>query len=543
MDKLFGSFMQVDKVKNKGTEGSGLGLIITKNLCQAMGGEITFESEYGKGSTFTVRIPQLIVEPTKIAEIKNPEETRVLLYETHDMFGQNIVHALEQLGVPTKWVCMQSEFYEALQHDNVYSHALVSHALLESASMTLELMNYPASLVSIVDYGTQVSNQKIYTIPRPVQSISLANALNNDETVGRIEDADYHLHFIAPSARVLIVDDIMTNLMVAQGLMEPYKMQVDICQTGKEAIRLVQQNSYDLVFMDHMMPEMDGIEVTNRIRGLDDGRFKTLPIIALTANAVSGTKGMFLKNGMSDFMSKPIDVAKLDAMIGKWLPKDKKQEYTEEENTPQDRSAEISAQNIAIEGLDVEKGMSMSGGSVDAYFRVLKSYCKDGREKVDQIRQTIAEENLPLFAIYVHALKSASASIGSTPVSELAKELEFAAKKNNANFVHANVDLFIALLEPLLDNIEHVLKEKEEQSSVMAETVPVDTAFLKERFESLRKALDEMDIQIIDKVVNQLAAITLPATVKESFEKISEQILVGEYEMAVQLLDEMPPLQ
>jgi signal transduction histidine kinase/CheY-like chemotaxis protein len=543
MDKLFGSFVQVDQIKNKGTEGSGLGLVIAKSLCQSMGGKITFESEYGKGSTFTIRIPQLIVAPTKIAKIQKPEETRVLLYEMHEMFGKNVMRALKRLGVSTKWVSMQSEFHEALEHDDTYSHVLVSYAMLESASKMLERMDYPGKLISIVDYGTQVSNQKIYTIPRPVQSISLANALNDDETVVHIESADDHMHFIAPSARVLIVDDIMTNLMVAQGLMEPYKMQVDICQAGKEAIRLVQQNSYDLVFMDHMMPEMDGIEVTNRIRALDDPRFKTLPIVALTANAVSGMREMFLKNGMSDFLTKPVDVAKLDSILGKWLPKDKKQEYTEGEKTPQDRNAGISVQDIVIEGLDVKKGVSMSGGSVESYFKVLKSYCKDGREKVGQIRQALAEQDLPLFAIYVHALKSASASIGSAPVSELAKELEFAAKKNNADYVDANVDLFITMLEPLLDNIEHaLLQDEEEKNLAMAETAPVDTAFLKERLESLRKALDEMDMQVIDEAVNELAAMALPATVKEAFEKVSEQILVGEYEMAVQLLDEMSPL-
>ncbi|MDR3213033.1 MAG: response regulator [Azoarcus sp.] len=541
-DKLFGSFMQVDKIKNKGTEGSGLGLVIARSLCQSMGGEITFESEYGKGSTFTVRIPQLIVDSTKIAKIQKPQETSVLLYEAHEMFGKNIVHALKRLGVSTKWVYIQSEFYQALEHDDVYSHVFVSYAMLESASKMLEKMNYPAKLVAIVDYGTQVSNQKVYTVPRPVQSISLANALNDDETISRIEGADYRMHFIAPSARILIVDDIMTNLMVAQGLMTPYQMQVDISQTGKEAINMVQQNGYDIVFMDHMMPEMDGIEVTSRIRALG-GSFKVMPIVALTANAVSGMKEMFLKNGMSDFLTKPVDVAKLDAILGKWLPKDKKQEYVEGENTPQDKSGGINDKDIAIEGLDVEKGVSMSGGSAEAYFKVLKSYCKDGREKIGQIRESLAEMNLPLFAIYVHALKSASASIGSTPVSELAKELEFAAKKNDADYVNANVNPFIDMLEPLLDNIEHALQEEEEKNLAMAETSPVDTAVLKERLESLRKALDEMDMQIIDEVANEFAAMALPATVKGSLEKVSEQILVGEYEMAVQLLDEMSPLQ
>ncbi|MDR1163447.1 MAG: response regulator [Candidatus Accumulibacter sp.] len=533
MDKLFASFVQVDKIKNKGTEGSGLGLVIAKSLCEAMGGEITFESEYGKGSTFHVRIPQKIVDARKIAQVQKPDEIRALLYEAEDIYGRNIVDSLELLGVSVKWVHMQSEFYEALEHDAPYSHVLVSHVMLEGASKVFERMSYKARLISIVDYGTQVASQKVYTIPRPVQSISLASILNDEEAIGRIDGADYHIHFIAPEARVLIVDDIATNLMVAQGLLLPYRMQVDTCQSGREAIRLVQENHYDIVFMDHMMPEMDGIEVTNRIRVLDESRFGEMPIIALTANAVSGMKEMFLRSGMSDFLTKPIDVAKLDTILNKWLPSGKKQAYVAEVAA----SDTVDAPALVVEGLDVKKGVSMSGGSLEAYLNVLKIFCKDGREKTVQIREALAKGDIALFGIYVHALKSASASIGSASISDQAKELEFAAKRSDLEFIGTHAEPFIAALEPLLDNIEVTVRTAE--IAAMENAAPVDTALLKERLEALRTALDEMDMSVIDEIVNDLSAMALPEPVKGAFEKVSEQILVGEYEAAVQLLDEI----
>jgi CheY-like chemotaxis protein len=131
--------------------------------------------------------------------------------------------------------------------------------------------------------------------------------------------------FTAPDARILIVDDIVTNLKVAQGLLLPYKMQVDLCKSGKMAIEAIRANKYDLVFMDHKMPEMDGIEATLIIRELGKGEpyFRDLPIVVLTANAISGTREVFLENGFNDYLSKPIDTIKLSLVLEKWLPKEK----------------------------------------------------------------------------------------------------------------------------------------------------------------------------------------------------------------------------
>jgi CheY-like chemotaxis protein len=539
MEKLFDSFVQVDRIRNKGTEGSGLGLVIARSLCHAMNGEITFTSEYGKGSTFVVTLPQKIIDPTRIAEVREPDAVNVLLYEEQDMRGENIMASLERLGVSAHWVRLPSTFYEALLENKTrhYSHVFVAHEVLENVVKVLEKMNYQTRLVSIVNYGAQVTAQNVRTLPVPVQSISLANVLNDEEIVVSTDEGAASSHFIAPSARVLVVDDIATNLMVAEGLLHLYKIQIDTCQSGKEAIELVQINDYDLVFMDHMMPEMDGIEATFRIRAIGDDRSLNLPIIALTANAVSGMKEMFLQNGMNDYLSKPIDVVKLEHILEKWLPREKRQKYVhvQEKATQENKDDE----DIVIEGLDIQTGVAMSGGSVSAYLRVLKSYCKDGREKIGQIRQAFTEGNLSLFAIYVHALKSASASIGSMPVSEQAKALEFAAKRNDSDFVAVNVHPFIVTLEPLLDRIEQVLKTREAKKDSASVGDLTDIALVKAQLARLRSALDAMDMTVIDEAVNELAAMTLSAPVKEALEEISEQILVGEYDDAVHLVDEI----
>jgi CheY-like chemotaxis protein len=132
-----------------------------------------------------------------------------------------------------------------------------------------------------------------------------------------------NIAFTAPGAKVLAVDDSRVNLTVIRNLLLPYKMRIDICLSGEKAIDLARQNAYDIVFMDHMMPGMDGVEAVKAIREEESGR--ATPIIALTANAISGMREMFLENGFSDYLSKPIDMAKLDKLVADWIKEDLKE--------------------------------------------------------------------------------------------------------------------------------------------------------------------------------------------------------------------------
>jgi CheY-like chemotaxis protein len=182
-------------------------------------------------------------------------------------------------------------------------------------------------IVVLTEFGETVGDNKLNTLAMPVYALSIANILN-----GTTDGFSYGTHndlivrFTAPEANILVVDDIVTNLKVANGLLLPYKMRVDMCKSGVTAIEAIKMNRYDIVFMDHKMPGMDGIETTLRIRAMgdEDPHYKEVPVIALTANAVSGTKEMFLENGFNDFLSKPIDTVKLNAVLEKWIPKVKR---------------------------------------------------------------------------------------------------------------------------------------------------------------------------------------------------------------------------
>ncbi|MDR3279047.1 MAG: response regulator, partial [Synergistaceae bacterium] len=179
---------------------------------------------------------------------------------------------------------------------------------------------------------------------RPIGAMNLKRPEKNNDAGGA--------HFTAPDFKVLIVDDIETNLRVAEGLLDPYKMKITGCTNGADALRLVRDGSFDLVLMDHMMPGMDGVETTKAIRALG-GRFKKLPIVALTANAVSGMREMFLENGFNDFLSKPVEIQKLGDLIERWVPAERRGRPAAEN----DRSG---SEFTRIEGLDTAKGMAMT---------------------------------------------------------------------------------------------------------------------------------------------------------------------------------------
>jgi CheY-like chemotaxis protein len=188
----------------------------------------------------------------------------------------------------------------------------------------------------MIEFGNEPYIPNARFISLPIQSLSIANTLN-----GKEDSKDYYsnntgingiIRYTFPGARLLVVDDIATNLKVAEGLLAPYKTAVDTCLSGIQAIELVkraasQQREYDVIFMDHMMPEMDGIETTAAIRAWEKENgylLKQIPIIALTANAVSGMREMFIEKGFNDFLAKPIDVSKLDETLDRWISKEKR---------------------------------------------------------------------------------------------------------------------------------------------------------------------------------------------------------------------------
>jgi signal transduction histidine kinase/CheY-like chemotaxis protein len=332
MGKLFMDFTQFDGQKNRGVEGTGLGLAIARNLCCAMGGDIEVASEYGTGSRFTVRIPQKVQDDSPLAQVKKAETSGVLIYETREIYGLSLRYTLDKLGVPCALVSTGEAFWEALSAQGPHSFIFTPPFLFDQVKGALGDRKVEAEAVLISGYGEAVPYPGLPLITMPAGPVSIANILNRvaEDPSGK-ESRVFTAGFIAPDTRVLIVDDVATNLQVAKALLSPYKLKIDTCLNGAEAVQLVQKNRYDLILMDHMMPGMDGLEACAAIRAWEKdlrekqepGPERPIPIIALTANAVVGMREMFLQNGFSDYLSKPIEIARLNEIIEKWIRREK----------------------------------------------------------------------------------------------------------------------------------------------------------------------------------------------------------------------------
>ena len=557
--KLFDEFVQVDMKKNQNVEGTGLGLTIAKRLCLAMGGNIGMESEYGKGSVFTVVIPQGIEEDTPFASVEEPEKKKVLVYEGRLNYANSVCWTLENLKVPYTMTSSYDDFSAALCREEwfyVFSgyglYKMIEPLIQQNDTVFCGGKKPPLALM--IEWGTEAYIPNVRFVSIPVQSISIANVLNGiTDDKGYIKTSGV-IRFTFPRARILVVDDIATNLKVVEGLLAPYMAAVDTCLNGFQAIELIKQaasekRGYDIVFMDHMMPEMDGIETTAVIRLWEKeqrkrdeinsaeseakgSRRKQIPIIALTANAVVGMKEMFIENGFNDFLSKPIDIYKLDEMLDRWMPKEKKEKGAERTDKGSDYDIPV------IPGVDTAKGVAMTGGTAASYLQVLSIFCKDAQDRLSLLQKTPDADTLNTFVSQIHALKSASASIGAQEISSMAAGLEAVGKVGDTNFLREHLPAFALQLAELVKNISAAL-ESGKAESVKDSNGKTDISAYIPAFRRLADALKAQNISEIKNILNTLDKQAQEPKVKEIIGKISDQVLMTEFDGAINIIDEV----
>jgi len=442
ISKLFSGYTQFDTRANRKIEGTGLGLEITKKLVEMMGGSISVESEYGKGSVFAVEIIQGIVDYKPIGE--------------------------------------------------------------ETAGK-LKSFNYTA------------------------------------ERKGEDIDRSW-----MPYGKVLVVDDLPVNLQIARGLLEPYGLQVDTVESGQKAIELIEAENpmYDLIFMDHMMPEMDGIEAVRIIRQESDSEYgRNVPIIALTANALVGSTEMFLSKGFNGFIPKPIDIVQLDEALNKWV-RDKKAKSNEQAPTKLATvmSKDTNSSFPVIPGVDVKKGIAMTGGTETGYRAVLATLSKNVEERLPLFQTPPEPDTLPMFITQVHSLKSSTASIGAAEVSARAEKLEAAGRAGDLAFIRKHLSDFLEHLTALVKNIGVALQTATEgnggQGLPADKNQEIDIATIR-LFRELAESLKSQKIYEIKRIQNVLNQQTANSKVKEVIKKISDQVLMAEFDDAVKTVEEL----
>ncbi|MDR0937307.1 MAG: response regulator [Oscillospiraceae bacterium] len=532
--KLFAEFTQVDQGNNRGIEGTGLGLTITKNLCREMGGDVTVTSVYGKGSTFTAVVRQKVISDEPLAAVTEPAKHNVLIYEPRDVYARSVEYTLGMLNVKCSRVSGNSEFLDMLTHGR-FDFVLVSSFLYDNARRFIDLHGGGATLVLMAEYGEKQLPEDVEFVEMPFLPHTIANLLNGGESVSHFDtNAPEATRFIAPDAKVLIVDDINTNLIIAGGLMIPYQMEIQTCSSGKEAVRLASEHNFDIIFMDHMMPEMDGVEATAKIRG----NGFTNPIIALTANTIRGVEEMFIKAGLNALLAKPIDTVKLRGVLEKYLPKEKqlKISASEYEKMRGEKGAGADDKLPELAGINVVKGLQLSGGELPFYKKVIASFAEDTKIYAETIRGCLESRDIKLFTTSVHALKSAGANIGADDLSAAALVLETAGKENDTDAIEAGVPGFLLELEAVGKAIDAYLAEDSNSSEAATlDAESEDTEFLTAQLKIIADAADIWDVDSVHIALNALNSKNWSAESSALLKKISDSVLVGDFEDAAEL--------
>lgn len=551
LEKLFTKFSQADTGRNRQEGGIGLGLSISSALVKKMGGAITVRSKPGKGTVVQVAIPQKVLDETPMATVRDRERLNVATYidmeqfgmvEIRDEYSATIKHMVEQLKVRCQ-VCRNFPELQRNVMKELFTHVFISVVEYRSNPSYFDELALKTKVIVVLDRSDEkyVLNPNLLKIYKPFHILTVVSVVNVTGEDAKKDSVSVQEKFEAPDAHILVVDDNRMNLRVIEGLLSNYQIKVTTASGGQEALQKIASADYDFVFMDHMMPEMDGVETLHRIRHKVGTYFQKVPIIALTANAIAGTREMFLAEGFSDFLEKPVERSVLERVLKRHLPGEKIL-YSNEQKESESPDAGDLESSLAVEGLDVKQGMLYCNG-LEGYISVLQGYCDESDDLDKQAEKLYAAEDWKNYIITVHGIKGAMRSIGATELAEQARKLEFAGKEGRIDFIReqhgALMEAYRALFESLRQNkwIKSAKKEEPREEVHPVETLDVlEASAFEEILGEMEQAVYSWDGAKLTALVEQLQAYQYAGkSLREVLAPVKKKVEMSDYVSAVEL--------
>lgn len=486
LEKIRAGAFKADSGRARATGGLGLGLQIVQGFVRALGGFMTITSTLGSGTCVKVSIPNKVIDPSECMSFNDRDKVSLGAYLHFEKFPNPDVR----------------EFYDSMVRNIVTGLKVTMHrvdntnslrALTDSKRLT-HLFAGPEEYNDAVDFMEDLArkiivtvvanpgelntppNSRIRIMPKPFYCFPVIGVLNTKPGEDTLDEGV--LTF--PGARVLVVDDEPMNLIVSSGLFKRYGMAVTTCESGQKAIELCRDNEYDVIFMDHMMPGMDGVEAMKRIRSDQARGNKMTPFVAFTANAVSSAKEMFRREGFDGFVGKPVDRIELERVLRRVLPAslvvieesvgsatpakaaEKNTEKTVEKTEAQ---ADSLVSKLKSMGVDVEQGLYYSQNDQEFYETLLRQFAVESDDKKKRMAAALESNNLKDYATQAHSIKSTSKMLGDAALSEKAKLLEEAAKKEDRSYVDLSHTDMITAYERLIAVIRGTFEGEDETGS------------------------------------------------------------------------------
>lgn len=465
LTRIFERFERFDPEINKSIEGTGLGLAIVRQLIELMGGSVRVESEYGVGSTFTVTIPQEIEDATPSVILNSAEKRRFAYCFENLSLEEDMAEACSVLGIDS--TCFSNvENLDELLDNGSYTDIFVNSGVLRMLVTSGSKLVLDKRLICVHEYAEYIDDYAGRILRTPISSLNLG-AFVNGTALEPAENIFVERDYIAPKARILCVDDNAVNLKIFRSLCEPHDFMIDCVESGDECIERTAINEYDIIFLDHMMPQKDGIDTIREIFASKNNLNKNKPFIAFTANAISGMKEMFISEGFTDFLSKPIDPTRLEEMLLQYIPKDKvvfgatKKKPEEEQDVPEESLLD----KLDAIGIDTETALEYSGDSISTLMGVLDIFVSDGRDKLELMKKQLEEGNYKDFTTQIHAVKSLTKGIGLMDLSQKALELELAGKKEDYAYIDENAQKTLKEYGEIIDKVNIAITSESAKQS------------------------------------------------------------------------------
>lgn len=442
---LFEEFTRVNEKRNREKEGTGLGLAISMELARLMQGTISLKSEYGKGSSFDITIEQKVSNYTYAVSNNRPwQYCAYILFE-----GEEREYIAEMLKSMQILVSGETELYHAPDTENTIIVFRIKEdldhyrACWKTRFQKAKIIGL-STMKEISENEDNILEDKTAIVHKPVLPTEIMNLLRGEEK----KQSEFLLEkeFQAPDVRILTVDDNRVNLTVITEVLKRYGVQVITKENAKSAIESIKSGQkYDMILMDYMMPDIDGKEATQMIRKMDGCSQKELPIIALTADVVRGTRERLLAWGMNEYLSKPLDFRELDTVLRKYIPEDKRVYGAD----AMQASQSIKRLFRKEDNIDEESAMRQCMNDSNMYRLIVETFAEESLEMQANLNCAFEKRDCKNYGVYAHGLKSASASVGAEDVRKYAYEMEMFAKQNQWEQITEQHEGLITAIEQL----------------------------------------------------------------------------------------------
>lgn len=529
-------------------DGFGSGLPLAQSLARAMEGDIEVDSHPGKGTVFTFTVPQIVSESTPYATLSRPEKRLVLLYG-ESLAVDSLETMLIRLSVPYRRV-NKNTLPAVMNHPGRYTHILYQHKEGNDVFPTLKPIFRAAPFfkclvitgISESDLPRETSHLRI--LSEPLLISHLADALIDDPAEREREEKKEKLSragsFVLRDVHALVVDDSEINTIVASEILRQLGAEVDTALSGQETLRLCAKREYDIIFMDHLMPEMDGIETTARIREMGN-RWATVPIVALTANVVVGVRQLYLSAGMDGFIPKPIEIPLLHEVLREFLPPEK----LNEAETNQARENTSRALSKALEGiqkLNAEESIVKTGS--ETYLAILRTFVQVTPDKTKRLQSYAASGQWERFRIEAHGQKSSLFNIGAPELSAEARTLEHLAAAGDYKGVTAQLDPFIRQLQVLCKGIKKALDTMQSETDTEVEAATKeDKAGLDAVLWRIAGHLGYLDLESVDAELTPLLTRNYSKRINVGLKSLREAIDAFDYNTANEILKDLREIE